>query len=409
MIEDPVQLLIVFLGIVLAAVLLDRRYAFARKLSPVLIILFSSALCSNTGLISRDAPFYGDMIGFTVPLAVCLILFTVQLKDLKRVGLPMAAAFVIACAGTFMGALVAGALLDPSLDAILPGSAWKLAGPFTGTYTGGSLNFFALWTGLEIESPDLLAAANAVDNLTLFPLFAIWIFAPDLLGRFYPGGGNRGRSPGPASRAASAAGSSAASAAGSPHAKRPAADPPVKTAPFRITDVTALTFLALVVVHLSGLVNDRFIAAHIRQFPTILIVTTLALILAQLRFVNRLEGASEMGNIAFYLFFCAVGAMIDLEKAVSLCPILFVYVMIMIGLHMLSVYGLGRLLRIDIRVLTIASAATKAGPAAVLALANVKGWKRLVLPGVAMGLLGYAVGNYLGFAAAYLMKFILGS
>jgi len=39
---------------------------------------------------------------------------------------------------------------------------------------------------------------------------------------------------------------------------------------------------------------------------------------------------------------------------------------------------------------------------------NVHGWKNLVLPGMAMGLLGYAVGNYLGFATAYVLKALLG-
>ena len=100
--------------------------------------------------------------------------------------------------------------------------------------------------------------------------------------------------------------------------------------------------------------------------------------------------------------------MIDVKMAVILSPVLFVYVMIMMIVHLTSVYGLGRLLRMDIRVITIASAAAKTGPPTVVALANVHGWKTLVLPGVAMGLLGYAVGNYLGFAAAYAMKAILG-
>ena len=50
----------------------------------------------------------------------------------------------------------------------------------------------------------------------------------------------------------------------------------------------------------------------------------------------------------------------------------------------------------------------RSGPPTILALANVKGWKSLVLPGIAVGLLGYAVGNYFGFAAAYVMKFLLG-
>ena len=93
---------------------------------------------------------------------------------------------------------------------------------------------------------------------------------------------------------------------------------------------------------------------------------------------------------------------------IVLSPILLAYTMLIIVVHMVSIYGIGRLLRMDIRVLTIASVAAKAGPPIVVALANVHGWKNLILPGVAIGILGYAVGNYLGFAAAYAMKALLG-
>ena len=176
----------------------------------------------------------------------------------------------------------------------------------------------------------------------------------------------------------------------------------------RVLDLTALAFAAVVIMVLSDLIKARLIVEVVPSLPTILIVTTLALIFAQLAFVKRLRGAFELGNLSFYLFFCAVGAMMDVEKAVILSPILFIYVMIMIVVHFVSLYGVGRLLRLDIRVLTIASAAAKTGPPIVVALATAQGWKTLLLPGVAMGLLGYAVGNYLGFAAAYAMKTLLG-
>ena len=35
-------------------------------------------------------------------------------------------------------------------------------------------------------------------------------------------------------------------------------------------------------------------------------------------------------------------------------------------------------------------------------MTEIKGWKHLALPGVLMGLLGYAVGNYAGWCAAIL-------
>jgi uncharacterized membrane protein len=386
MIHDPYQLTAIFLGVILLSVWLDSKYEWARKISPVVMILFFSGFLSNVGLITKRSPIYEGLADFTVPFAVCLILFTVKLEDLKKVGGPLLAAFVVACAGTMVGVLAAGLLLDPQLTKILGENAWKLAGPFTGTYTGGSLNFFALWDGLEIGNPDLFAAANAVDNLTLFPLFAFWVMVPTLCGRFFP-----------VARFWGIVG------------EETQADLEREAPPeLRILDLVALAFVALSIMAVSDLLKTRLISDIMPSFPTILIVTTLALILAQFRFIARLRGSYELGNLSFYLFFCAVGAMINLKMAVILSPILFLYVMVIMVVHIVTVYGVGRLLRLDIRVLTIASAAAKTGPPSVIALANVHGWKNLVLPGVAMGLLGYAVGNYLGFAAAYIMKALLG-
>ena len=74
-----------------------------------------------------------------------------------------------------------------------------------------------------------------------------------------------------------------------------------------------------------------------------------------------------------FLFFCAVGAMINVEMAIVCSPVLFAYVMIMVVVHMISIYRIGRLLCLDIRILTIASAAAKSGPPTVVALANMHG------------------------------------
>jgi uncharacterized membrane protein len=386
MIHDPLQLSAVFLGIVTIAVWLDASFSWARKISPVLMILFLAGVLSNTGVIADSSPFYGAVSGFAVPFAVCLILVTVRLKDLKSVGRPLIVAFALSCVGTMLAALAAGLMLQAPLAKILGDDAWKLAGPFTGTYTGGSLNFFALWDGLEIGDPDLFAAANAVDNLTFFPLFTLWILIPTWLGKRYPISRRWGEID-----------------------MEPIAEHEDEGAiELRIPDLATLAFLAVAVMVVSNLIKSWWIAPIMPSLPTILIVTTLALILGQFRFVGRLQGGMEIGTFAFYLFFCAVGAMINVKKAILLSPVLFVYVVVMILIHIVAVYGIGRLLHLDIRILTIASVAAKTGPSSVVAVANAHGWKHLVLPGVAMGLLGYAVGNYLGFAAAYAMKALLG-
>ena len=386
MLREPLAIIAVLLGAIFFSLQMVNRFAWAEKLSAIMWIIFTSALASNLGLIPTDAPVYGALIDFTVPFAVCVILFTVNLSDVREAGRPMLVAFALASLGTILGVVVASLALDPFLDRILEGQSWKLAGPYTGTYIGGSLNFFALWSGLEIGEPDLFAAANAVDNVTLFPLYALWMLIPTLLaGRYVV-----------AKRWAVHFDDDAEEVAVS---KKPRLDP---------LQVATLFFLAVGVMAVSGWLKTAVVDRFFPAVPTILIVTTLALLLGQLRPVRRLQGAWEIGDLAFYVFFAAVGALINFYQAVVLSPVLFLYVIVIIALHMVVLYGVGRLLRMDVGVLTIASVATKAGPPLVVPVAEAKGWRHLVLPGIIVGMLGYAIGNYVGYAVAQAVRLMVG-
>jgi len=70
----------------------------------------------------------------------------------------------------------------------------------------------------------------------------------------------------------------------------------------------------------------------------------------------------------------------------------------------LVVFGIGRVARMDVGSLAVASQAAVGGPSSALAVAVSREWKGLVLPGIIVGLLGYALGDYLGFGVAYLLK-----
>ncbi len=387
MLQQPLAILAVLLGAIFFSLRMVKRYAWAEKLSAVMWIIFTSALASNLGLIPTDAPVYGALIDFTVPFAVCVILFTVNLSDVRQAGRAMLVAFALASVGTVLGVLVASLALEPFLARILDAHSWKLAGPYTGTYIGGSLNFFALWAGLEVGNPDLLAAANAVDNVTLFPLYALWMIIPTMLaGRYVVAKQWAVHFEDEAEEASTAK-------------EKPRLDP---------VSVATLFFLALAVMAASNWLKTAVVDPFFPAVPAILIVTTLALILGQLRPVRELEGAWEIGDMAFYVFFAAVGALIDFYQAVVLSPILFLYVIVIIALHMGVLYGVGRLLRMDVGVLTIASVATKAGPPLVVPVAEAKGWRHLVLPGIIVGMLGYAIGNYAGYAVAHAVRLFLG-
>jgi uncharacterized membrane protein len=386
MITEPLAILAVLLGVIYVSLRLVNRFPWAKRLSTIIWIIFLSAFVSNLGLVPTDAPLYGGMIGFAVPFAVCVILFTVDLSDVRRAGTPMLAAFALASLGTVLGVIVASLSLEPFLSRILGDGSWRIAGPYTGTYIGGSLNFFALWTGLEVGNPDLLAAANAVDNLTLFPLYTVWMVVPTFLAGRYV----------------------VSKAWQVPHEDTGEAEAKAEKPRLDLVHVTTLFFLAVAVMAASDWLKATVVDRFAPSVPTILIVTTLALLLAQVRAVRKLEGAWEVGDLAFYLFFAAVGAMINFYQAVVLSPVLFVYVIIIMAVHFVVLYGGGRFLKMDVGVLTIASVATKAGPPLVVPVAETKGWRHLVLAGIIVGMLGYAVGNYVGYAVAHGVRLVIG-
>ena len=381
MITDPFHILIVFLGIISIALMLISKFEVANKISPVIIILFFAALLANTRIIPTEHSFYRQLSGYAVPFAVCQILLHIRFSDIRKTGLPILKAFTAASIGSLLGCLVAGVLLSADLNAILAGQGWKLAGPYIGTYIGGSLNFFSMWSGLEIDSPELFAAANAVDNLTLIPIFMFWVIAPQVLKKWYP-----------------------ETAMDVATDLKQNDESPVN---LKLNDVTRLIFIGFMIIFLSDLIKKHIIGVWIPQIPTILIVTTIALLIAQFKSIKKLKGAKELGNFAFYLFFAAIGAMMDIPKAIGLAPVLFIYVTIIIVTQVIFVLVIGRILNIDLRMLAVASIAAKAGPSTVVAYTNARNWNYLALPGVAAGLLGYAIGNYLALAGAYLLKYIL--
>lgn len=62
---------------------------------------------------------------------------------------------------------------------------------------------------------------------------------------------------------------------------------------------------------------------------------------------------------------------------------------------------LGKLFKIELEHILLASNATVGGPTTASAMAIAKGWGSLVGPILVVGTLGYIIGNYIGFALGY--------
>ncbi len=353
------------------------RRTFLRHVGTALLVILATALTANLGVIpAARNPVYDGIFAYVAPLAIFLPLLQVNLKRVARAGGAMLAAFGTASLGTFVAVPVAGWLtgLREAVGTTLYG---PLGGMFVGTYTGGSVNFnaLALHYGV-VERGNLYAGAVAVDNIITTLWMVVTIALPRWLGRREP------------------AASIASSQSGAPAPRDRATVGPL--------ELGVLLGLGAAAIWLSeGLAGWAAMAGI--SIPSVLFLTTLALLLAQLRAVTGMKAVQPLGMFSVYLFLAVIGAYCDLSALGgmgSLGLTLLVFAVLAVSMHGAAAFSLGRLFSRDWALLAIASQANIGGPTSALALARSLDRDDLLLPAILVGSLGYALGTYLGFLAA---------
>jgi uncharacterized membrane protein len=371
----PLTAFIAFLAAL--AFVLERRFPALSKVGASLLTLVFGAVVSNVGLVPAASPVYDTIAGPVTMLAIAWLLLSVNLSDVKKVGGRMFGAFGLAVLGTALGAFVGAVVFAPALGE----SGWQLAGVFTGTYSGGSVNFVSV--GRVVELPDALwAGATAADAMTTGIWMAATLLLPVWLARFYP----------PVPKALTELSDDQKAAGGQEHPF------------FAPASLSALDLSVLVAAGLGLLTAADLTARLIPQVHSVLWLTTYALILGQTRWFHHAEGALQLGTMVLLLFFVVIGIWSRVSEIAAVGAVVFFYTLVLVGVHGLVVYGGGYLAKLDLGTLSVASQAAVGGPPSALAVAVAREWPGLVLPGIIMGLLGYAVGTYMGVGVANLVR-----
>ncbi len=349
-----------------------ERYPWGRKYSGVMLLITLAIVLANLRIIPTKAPAYDVVWEYLVPIAIPLLLFQADMKRIVRESGPTLIAFIVGSAAVAAGAIVGASLLD-----LGPKEA-ELAGIFTGTYIGGSLNFAAVAEATDMQNSSLLAAAVAADNVITNLHFLLIIFIPGIawLAKRYP----------------------------THHMENAevvdlgSGKPVHRIADLDIAGLLASLALAFAI---AGIGTWLSTLAGYPQFA-ILVITAIALAIASLfpEQMKNLSGYSEAGNVMMFIFLASIGASADVWELIEIAPILFVFATIIIVVHLVVLFGLGMLLKLDLAELAMASAVCIGGPSSAPALASAKGWKDLLIPGILAGSFGYATGSFIGVTVA---------
>ncbi len=313
-------------------------------------------------------------VAFSIPL----MLFAVDIRGWMRAGREAIISFLLAGISVLIAVTVAHFLL-----AHLVQSGAEIGGLLVGVYTGGTPNLAAIRVALDVES-SLYLTVHTVDLL----VSAVYILLILLLGRRILGGEERD-------------GRSAAPSGGGADNLSPAYVQIVARGN-RGTTFIALGCAAAVVllsVALSAMVPDEHATT-----VTILLLTTLSLLATIIPGISRLTTSFRTGEFFILIFSVAVGSMAEVERMVTTSPVIIAYLSIVVfgslGLHFI----LGRIFRIRRGTIMVTSISAVCSPPFVGMLAPIVRDPRLIAAGITTGVIGYAVGNYLGVAMFWFLS-----
>lgn len=381
--SDSTAITLILVLTVLCAIWLEKNTRAFRKIGAAALSIIIGMLLSNLGVIPGESVVYDFFRGPGVLAGITLFLLTVDLDSIRRAGGPMLKAFLLGACGAALGGAAMGLVFADAIGA----ETWKLSGQFAATYIGGGVNFAAV--GQELNtSGEFFTAGVAADVIVT----AIWLIACITIPEFFAR-----KDTGPQALPANdAAEDDALQKSRVGNLLNSSGKP-----------ITLWDLALLLSIVMSCLWLSRVISTLVPVIPMIIWLTTLVLVLAQFPVIKRLSGGLVLGNYLLLLFLATNGAISVIARIIEIGPVIFYFALGTVLIHGAIIFGVGRMLKIDATVIAIASQANVGGASSAMAIAGARGVPHLILPGIAVGLLGTALGNYVGLVIANVMRLVI--
>lgn len=378
MTDQPIFILSILFLLVFLSEWLCRN-TILKYISSSLLVILLGAIVANAGLIpsaSDSSSVYEGIFKYVAPASIFYLLLGVNLRELKKAGLPMLVAFLLGSLGTMIGVVLSLNLID--YEAVFGVNAAAIAGMMTGTYTGGSANFNAIALHYEVFREGAVYTGVVVaDNIITAIWMIITLSLPVLMQRLRP------------------------------HKQVSSGKNHDHEVDREVESLGPKSLSLMLLLGAATLLVSNEIANVLEgwgiNFPSILILTTVALVLAQFRTIHSISGAKLLGMFSVYLFlavvgaFCEIGALMDVgAHAVDI----FLFTTMIVLIHGLFLIGCSLLFKLDWSIIAIASQANIGGASTALALAKSVKRNDLILPAILAGSLGSGLGTYLGFLVA---------
>jgi uncharacterized membrane protein len=347
-------------------------------LPPLIFIYVVPAFFSNLGLIPGKSGVYDWMGANLLPVFLTLLLLDVDVRATVKVMGKGVFVMLIGTLGVIVGAPIGYAIVKGWLGP----EAWKGFGALAGSWIGGTGNMAAVAEGLETSGTDFGLAVIA-DNVVYLIWLPILLQSKNMAKKFHKFTGVTDEH--------------------LTKLKNAANDliiekdkPQMRHFLYLIAIGTGVAALATAIANLIPPLPPVLNTGTYK----ILLVTTFGLILSFTP-AKKIPGSHELAMALVYLFVARRGAKAVVSGLAGQAVPFVLGSYIWIFIHGAFILMAARIFRIDIHTTAIASAANIGGAASAPIVAAYHD-ERLVPVSILMALIGYAVGNYGAFLAAWL-------
>ena len=380
-------------------ILLFNRYKWSQKVGTVIVAyavgIIRALLNTAIGFLPEEGTeaytfldsIQRNLMSVCVPIAIPLMLFNSDFK-LWTKSLPKTLAVLLGGILSVIIALVAGYFIFRNHDFGSPDEFKQVAVMMTGIYTGGTLNFAALGEMIHAD-PNIISITLAFEEIVTLP-FIVFILA---------GGYKLFRK-------------------WLPFKDETSAEEDVNHQ--EVVDSTFENYhgmlkpktfgkmmlgLLLSILMLGvGVGLSLLLVGKINELIVILTITTLAIIASFSQKVRNLPKSFELGMFFILIFSVVVASKFDVAKIDSSSLTIMWYILFVmvtsIVLHLLFC----RAAKVSGDLFTVGHISLLCSPPFVPPVVEALGNRKVLISGIAIGLVGYAIGTYLGTIFATILK-----
>ena len=362
-----------------------KKVPFFGKIGPVLLLYILGVILGNIGIRPEGMSTLQDILSSAmVPLAIPMMLFgcTFRLKETRQQLKALLTGLAAVAIAVIAGYLIFGKGIEEGT---------KVGGMLTGVYTGGTINLAALKTMLGVSNETYILL-NSYDMLVSFLYLTFLLtLGIKLFRKFLP------------YKADSVAHSTV-----SDKELTMENDGNYKWMFTRegLKDSGKIIGITLLICALSGGIAFAFPSSAFMVI-FILLLTTFGIGCSFIRPIHNLPHSYDLGMYCIYIFCIVVASMADLTS-LDIAGGLN-----LMGYLLFAVFGsltiqaiLARIFKIDADTMVIASVTFINSPPFVPMMAAAMKNRSVLVTGLTLGIIGYAVGNYLGYLMSEFLKLL---